>query len=90
MKCIANKKASETKTGPVVMPTGALLAASKIKAKYAKSAKNVITKKLLKQDKELSKKIKRTRDPEKRKARELWVHGNIKTKLIKLNGWTED
>ena len=80
------QKGERTKTGPVVMPTGALLAASKIKRKYAKSAKNTITKKLLKQDKELSKKIKRTRDLEKRKALELWVHGNIKTELIKLNG----
>ena len=66
-KHTANKKVKETKTGPVVMPTDALLTASKIKRKYAKSAKNAITKKLLKQDKELIKKIKRTRDPEKEK-----------------------
>ena len=49
------------------MSTDALLAMSKIKRKYAKSEKNAITKKLLKQDKELIKKIKRTRDPEKEK-----------------------
>ena len=71
------------------MPTDALLAARKIKRKYAKSAKNAIKKKLSKQDKELSKKIKRTRDPEKRKALELWVCDNIKKELIKPNGWTE-
>ena len=38
-KCIANKKARETKTGPVVVPTGALSAACKIKRKYAKVQK---------------------------------------------------
>ena len=92
-KRIANKKARETKTGPVVMPTSALLAVSKIKRKYAKSAGNTTTKKLLKQDKELSKKIKRTRVPDKRKALELLARGNIKKELIKLNGllngWTK-
>ena len=71
------------------MPTGALLAASKIKRKYAKRAKDTITKKLLKQDKELNKKIKTAKDPEKRKALELWVHDNIKKEIIKVNGWTE-
>ena len=88
-KRIANKKVRETKTGQVVVPIGALLAASKIKRKYAKRAKNTITKKLLKQDKELSKKTKTARDPEKRKALELWVHDNIKKEIIKVNGWTE-
>ena len=88
-KRIANKKVRETKTGQVVAPIGALLAASKIKRKYAKIAKNTITKKLLKQDKELSKKTKTARDPEKRKALELWVHDNIKKEIIKVNGWTE-
>ena len=75
------------------MPTSALLAVSKIKRKYAKSAGNTTTKKLLKQDKELSKKIKRTRVPDKRKALELLARGNIKKELIKLNGllngWTK-
>ena len=47
-KRIANKKARETKTGPVVMPTSALLAVSKIKRKYAKSAGNATTKKTVK------------------------------------------
>ena len=86
---LANKKVRETETGPVVMPTGALLAVSKIKRKYAKSAKNAVTKKLLKLDKELSKKVRRTRDPEKRKALELWMHDNIKKELINLHGGTE-
>ena len=47
-KRIANKKARETKTGPVVMPTSALLAVSKIKRKYTKSAGNATTKKTVK------------------------------------------
>ena len=62
------------------MPTGALLAASKIKRKYAKSARNTITKKLIKQDKELSKKIKITRDPDKKKC---WSCGC--TTILKKN-----
>ena len=73
-------------TGSVVMPTGTLLAAGKIKRKYAKSRKNAIRKKLLKQDKELSKRIRKTKDPEKRKELELWMHDNIKQELINLNG----
>ena len=61
-KHVANKKARKTVTGSVVMSTGALLAASKIKRKYAKSRK-----KLLKQDKE----DKRSR--EKKRARTVDV-----------------
>ena len=80
-KRVANKKARKTVTGSVVMSTGALLAASKIKRKYAKSRK-----KLLKQDKELSKRIRKTKDPEKRKELELWMRDNIKRELINLNG----
>ena len=79
----------ETEAGPVVMPTGALLAASKIKRKSAKSAKIAVTKILLKLDKELSKKVRRTRDPEKRKAPELWMRDSIKKELINLHGGTE-
>ena len=33
---LANKKVRESETGPVIMPTGTLLAAGKIKRKYAK------------------------------------------------------
>ena len=73
-------------TGSVVMPTGSLLAAGKIKRKYTKGRKNAIRKKLLKQDKELSKRIRKTKDPEKRKELELWMHDNIKQELINLNG----
>ena len=76
----------ETETGLVVMPTGALLAAGKSKKKYAK---NAVTKKLFKLDKELSKNARRTRDPEKRKALELWICDNIKKELISLHGRTE-
>ena len=83
---LANKKVRETETGLVVMPTGALLAAGKIKRKYAK---NAVTKKLFKLDKELSKNVRRTRDPEKRKALELWMRDNIKKELINLHGRTE-
>ena len=50
------------------MPTGALLAASKIKRKYAKSAKSVITKNLLKQDKDLSKKSKKNKRSREKKS----------------------
>ena len=71
------------------MPTGRLLATGKIKRKYAKNRKNTITKKLLKQDKELSKRIRRARDPEKRKALELWARDNIKQELINLHGGTK-
>ena len=71
------------------MPTGRLLATGKIKRKYAKNRKNTITKKLLKQDKELSKRIRRARDPEKRKALELWTRDNIKQELINLHGGTK-
>ena len=73
-------------TVSVVMPTGSLLAAGKIKRKYTKCRKNAIRKKLLKQDKELSKRIRKTKDPEKRKELELWMHDNIKHELINLNG----
>ena len=48
--------------------------------------KNAIRKKLLKQDKELSKTIWKTKDPEKRKELELWMHDYIKQGLINLNG----
>ena len=71
------------------MPTGRLLAIGKIKRKYAKNRKNTITKKLLKHDKELSKRIRRARDPEKRKALELWARDNIKQELINLHGGTK-
>ena len=71
------------------MPTGRLLAIGKIKRKYAKNRKNTITKKLLKHDKELSKRIRRPRDPEKRKALELWARDNIKQELINLHGGTK-
>ena len=50
------------------MPTGALLAASKIKRKYAKSAKSVITKNFLKQDKDLSKKSKKNKRSREKKS----------------------
>ena len=70
------------------MPTGRLLAIGKIKRKYAKNRKNTITKKLLKHDKELSKR-RRARDPEKRKALELWARDNIKQELINLHGGTK-
>ena len=73
-------------TVSVVMSTGSLLAAGKIKRKYTKCRKNAIRKKLLKQDKELSKRIRKTKDPEKRKELELWMHDNIKHELINLNG----
>ena len=85
-KRVANKKERKTVTGSVVVPTGTLLAAGKIKRKYAKSRKDAIRKKLLKQDKELSKRIRKTKDPEKRKELELWMHDNIKQELINLNG----
>ena len=51
-KRLANKKAEvkETETRPVIMATGALLAAGKIKRKYAKNRKRNKTKKLLKQN----------------------------------------
>ena len=51
-KCLGNKKAEvrETETRPVIMPTGALLAAGKIKRKYAKNRKRNKIKKLLKQN----------------------------------------
>ena len=70
----------------VVMPTGALLAAGKIKRKHAKGRKNTIRKELLKQDKELSERIRKTKDPEKRKELELWMCDNIKQELLNLNG----
>ena len=85
-KCVANKKERKTVTGSVVMSTGALLAAGKIKGKYAKDRKNAIRKKLLKQYKELSKRIKKKKDPEKRKELELWMRDNIKRELLNLNG----
>ena len=85
-KCVANKKERKTVTGSVVMSTGASLAAGKIKRKYAKDRKNAIRKKLLKQYKELSKRIKKKKDPEKRKELELWMRDNIKQGLLNLNG----
>ena len=48
--------------------------------------KNAIRKRLLKQDKELSKRIQKTKDPEKRIELELWMRDNIKQELINLNG----
>ena len=86
---LANKKLRQTETDQVVIPTVTLLAVAKIERKYAKTAKNAVTKKLLKLVKELSKKVKRTRDPEKRKALELWMRDNIKKELINLHGGTE-
>ena len=80
-KRVANKKERKTATGSVDMLTGALLAAGKIKRKYAKGGKNDIRKKLLKQDKELSKIIKKTKDPEKRKELELCIRDIIKREL---------
>ena len=38
-KRLANKKVRESVTGPVIMPTNALLAAGKVKRKYAKKQK---------------------------------------------------
>ena len=84
-KCVANKKERKTVTGSVVMPMGALLAAGKIKTKYAKGRENAM-RKLLKQDKELSQRIRKTKDPEKRKELDLWMRGNIKGELFNLNG----
>ena len=60
-KRVVNKKERKTVTVSVVMPTGTLLAAVKIKRKYAKGRKNTIRKKLLKQDKKLSKRIRKTK-----------------------------
>ena len=68
------------------MPTSVLLAAGKIKRKYAKNRKKDKTKKLLKQNKELSEIAKKIRDPEKKKVLELWMSENIKKELIELNG----
>ena len=68
------------------MSAGTLLAAGKIKRKYAKGRKNAIRRKLLKQYKELSKRIRKTKDPEKRKELELWMRDNIKRELLNLNG----
>ena len=84
-KHVVKKKERKAVTGLVVMPTGVLLAAGKIKRKYAKGRKNAIRKKLLKQDKKLSKRIRKTKDPEKRKELELWMCDNIKQELINLN-----
>ena len=84
-KRVANKKERKTVTGSVVMPMGALLAAGEIKTKYAKGRENAM-RKLLKQDKELSQRIRKTKDPEKRKELDLWMCGNIKGELFNLNG----
>ena len=67
-KRLANKKVRESKTGPVIMPTSVLLAAGKIKRKYAKNRKKDKTKKLLKQNKELREIARKIRDPEKEKS----------------------
>ena len=85
-KRLANKKVRESETGPMIMPMGALLAAGKIKRKYAKNRKKDKTKKLLKQNKELSEIARKIRDPEKKKVLEMWMRDNIKKELVKLNG----
>ena len=80
-KRVANKKERKTVTGSVVIPMGALLAAGEIKTKYAKGRENAM-RKLLKQDKELSQRTRKTKDPEKRKELDLWMCGNIKGELF--------
>ena len=69
-------------TGSVVKPMGTLLAAGKIQRKYAKDRKNAIRKKLFKQDKEPSKRMRKTKDPEKGKELELWMRDNIKREVL--------
>ena len=68
------------------MPMGALLAAGKIKRKYAKNRKKDKTKKAAKKNKELSEIARKIRDPEKKKVLEMWMRDNIKKELVKLNG----
>ena len=51
-----------------------------------KNRKKDKTKKLLKQNKELSEIARKIGDPEKKKALELWMRNSIKKELIKLNG----
>ena len=86
-KRLANKKVRESETGPVIMPMGALLAAGKIKRKYAKNRKkDKKKKKAAKKNKELSEIARKIRDPEKKKVLEMWMRDNIKKELIKLNG----
>ena len=51
-----------------------------------KNRKKDKTKKLLKQNKELSEIARKIRDPEKKKALELWMRNNITKELIKLDG----
>ena len=72
-KRLANKKVRESETGPVIMPTSALLAPGKIKRKYEKNRKKEKTKKLLKPNKELSETARKLRDPEKNPARTVDV-----------------
>ena len=85
-KRLANKKVRESETGPMIMPMGALLAAGKIKRKYAKNRKKDKTKKAAKKNKELSEIARKIRDPEKKKVLEMWMRDNIKKELVKLNG----
>ena len=66
-KRLASKKVRESETGPVIMPTSALWLHVKLKEKTQKNRKKDKTKKLLKQNKELSEIARKIRDPEKKK-----------------------
>ena len=62
------------------MPTGALLAAGKIKRKYLNKGER--TKKLLKHEKRPNNVAKKLKDPKRVKKLNLWIRDNIKRELI--------
>ena len=75
-----SKRLAKKQKGRVVMPTGALLAADKIKRKYLN--KGGRTKKMLKHEKRLNNVAKKLKDPKRVKKLNLWIRDNIKHELI--------
>ena len=61
-----SKRLAKNKKGRVVMPTGALLAAGKVKRKYLNKGER--TKKLLKREKRLNNVAKKLKDPKSEKV----------------------
>ena len=75
-----SKRLAKKQKGRVVMPTGALLAAGKIKRKYLNKGER--TKKILKHEKRLNNVAKKLKDPKRVKKLNLWIRDNIKRELI--------